>query len=83
MILDCGETWDAKRKRLAEWHDFFPLFPRMVDVVNGRAVCAWLQTIERRKHYDPDPHPFPADWWEYRVKQSAPQNYSEAQPKEK
>jgi hypothetical protein len=67
MIFSCGETWEARRARLEDWHDFFPLLPRSVAETDGRHVCAWLQTIERKGK-------FWADWadyswnWEYRLK---------------
>jgi hypothetical protein len=69
VIFDCGETLEARKARLEQWHDFYPLFPRRVDVVNGRAVCAWLQTIERKGvYYSYIEHSF---WiWEYRLKQN-------------
>jgi hypothetical protein len=53
----------ARLARLAQWHDFFPLWPRKVAVIDGHFQCAWLQTVERR-----------GEWgyldmvWEYRLK---------------
>lgn len=47
MLFDCGETWEAKKARLSEWHPFFALRPRTVSIEGGRKTCAWLQWIER------------------------------------
>jgi hypothetical protein len=64
MIFDCGETDAAYVMRLKNWHDFFPLFPRTVDRVDGRNVCAWLETIQRRGVWVPL-----CGWhWIYRIK---------------
>lgn len=68
MILDCGETWDAKKARLSEWHPFFALLPRRVAVVNGRHKCAWLETIERKGIYRTLGYPYymlTPDWWQW------------------
>ena len=48
MIFSCGENWKTTIARLEEWHPFFPLWPRVVAVENGKDVCAWLEWIERR-----------------------------------
>ena len=44
MILSCGES----REVLENWHPFFAIFPRRVGTENGRIICAWLETIERK-----------------------------------
>jgi len=63
MQFSCGETWEAKAARLENWHDFFALLPRTVAEENGRDVCAWLETIQRRRTWS-------AGWeWYYRRKQ--------------
>jgi hypothetical protein len=53
MIFDCGDTHDTYIGKIKEWHDFFPLWPRTVEIVEGRKICAWMQTIQRKamKHY--------------------------------
>ena len=51
MIFSCGLTFEEQARRRAEWHDFFALWPRTVEIVDGRKRCAWLQTIERRSRY--------------------------------
>lgn len=48
MIFSCGESWDAEFERRSNWHDFYPVFPRTVGVKDGKVICAWLQTVERR-----------------------------------
>lgn len=65
MRFSCFEETEAWKRRISEWHQFFPLFPRQIDVVNGRWRCAWLEMVERRAtkiaYYD--------GWditWEYR-----------------
>lgn len=48
MEFNCGltnEAWEAKYK---QWHRFFALWPRTVAIENGKFVCVWLETIERR-----------------------------------
>lgn len=51
MIFSCGETWEAKKARLEQWHDYFILWPRTIGEENGRYKCVWLQTVERKGHY--------------------------------
>ncbi len=51
MVFSCGETWEAKKARLREWHDFFVLWPRHMGIKNGKYVCVWLQTIQRSRVY--------------------------------
>ena len=48
MRFSCAEETEAWKKRISQWHPFFPLWPREVDVVDGRWRCAWLETVERR-----------------------------------
>lgn len=50
MIFSCGLTLEEKRRR-EDWHDFFALLPRTVAVEDGRFICAWMQTIQRRSTY--------------------------------
>lgn len=69
MIFSCGENWRARKVRLENWHDFFPLVPRTVAVEGGEDICAWLQTIERRGRYCGG-IPYSCWIWEYRVKHS-------------
>jgi len=52
MIFSCGETWEAKKARLEQWHDFFVLWPRTVGEENGRYKCVWLQTVERKRRFN-------------------------------
>jgi hypothetical protein len=48
MEFYCGLTDEERDKRDSEWHDFFALFPRTIQVRNGYFICACLQTIQRR-----------------------------------
>ena len=66
MIFSCGENWAAYKKRIGEWHDFFAIFPCTIDVVDGKELCVWLQTIERRGEYRG--YPIHVWSWEYRLK---------------
>lgn len=70
MIFSCGETWEAEKRRLGEWHPFFALFPRTVAIENNRVVCAWLQTIQRKGRIC-EGYPFVHWMWEYRLSPSA------------
>lgn len=51
MKFSCGETREAKKARLKEWHPFFALFPRTVAINGDRYECRWLETIERKGEY--------------------------------
>jgi len=42
MKFDCGTRLSTKQLRLAEWHKFFPLWPRAVSTRD----CRWLEWIE-------------------------------------
>lgn len=72
MKFSCGDTeatriakWKARVAALGQWHDFFALIPRTIAQENGKEVCAWLETIERRGTYGY------SYWrWEYRAKPS-------------
>ena len=65
MIFSCGENWRTRKVRLEHWHDFFPLWPRTVEVKDGKNICAWLEMIERKGEY----FGFSDYWlWEYRRK---------------
>lgn len=67
MEFNCGITDEEWKKRVTEWHQFFPILPRTVEVrEDGSKICAWLTTIERRaKHAFTD---FDGRWavYEYR-----------------
>ena len=65
MIFNCGLTNEEWERVHRQWHSFFPLFPRTIEVVNGKHVCAWLETIERRAV---DVRYWDGRWvdWEYR-----------------
>lgn len=66
MIFECGETQDAREKRLRDWHPFFALWPRTIEEKDGRKICAWLQWIERRALWQD----YVFGWtWQYREKQ--------------
>lgn len=73
MLFDCGENWEHKKARLQDWHDFFPLWPQTIRVDNGRDVCAWLQTIQRKGVLH---NCYMDSWWtwEYREKPAQPRN---------
>lgn len=65
MIFSCGLTQEEQDRRDKEWHPFFPLFPRTIAKKDGKHICAWLQTIERRAAFI---HYYEGRWvgWEYR-----------------
>lgn len=48
MEFSCGLTQEEKDKCDSEWHNFFPIFPRTIATKDGKKLCAWLQTIQRR-----------------------------------
>jgi hypothetical protein len=50
------------RRNDYEWHDYFTLIPRVVEIKDGRAVL-WLTTIERKLHLS-----FHGEYPEYREK---------------
>lgn len=68
MKFDCGETAQARQARIQKWHPFFVLFPRTVKEENGRKICAWMETIERRGYWIG--YPLFVWEWEYRPRQS-------------
>ncbi len=58
MQFDCGEDWEAKKKRLTNWHSWYALFPTRV----GNHDCRWMEWIERKGKYSN----YGGDWfWEY------------------
>lgn len=62
MRFSCGETWDAKLKRLSNWHPYFAWYPVSVAVENDRHVCAWLETVWRKGEF----HRFiEISWWDW------------------
>ena len=76
MRFSFGENWDAEKKRLENWHDFYPLWPTCVFVKDGKNIYAWLEMIEekceRECNYD-------GCWWscEYRPKSEKREPQSE------
>ena len=82
MKFNCGPTpaerrariqkkMDEAEKFLSAWHDHFALIPRRV----GPGDCRWLETIERKGVWMPDPWRYPESWegvwvWSYRAKRS-------------
>ena len=47
MKFDCGETWDEKRLRLGEWHEWFAWRPVML----ADHDCRWLERVERKMRF--------------------------------
>lgn len=55
MKFSCGDDCQtrcgravAKQRRLESWHDHFALLPCTVGQRDGKDICCWLETIERR-----------------------------------
>lgn len=68
MRFSCGETRSTKKARLSEWHPFFVFFPRSLGEENGRYVCVWFETIQRRGEYTPGDHFNNGFWtWYYKA----------------
>lgn len=67
MRFSCGYTAEEQHRMLEEWHDFFPLWPRKIGEANGRDVCVWLETIQRKGFYWSGWDDY-AWIWEYRAK---------------
>ena len=67
MIISCGLTTSEKVKLLEMPHKHFIIWPRVVDIVNGVEICAFMQYVERKGelHHDFDGC---AVWrWSYRL----------------
>lgn len=72
MILDCGETRESRIAKLEGWHGHFAWWPVLVDVVDGRRKCAWLETVERRGVLVwEDPYGQNGWHWHFRRKEAA------------
>jgi hypothetical protein len=62
MKINCGLSKEDKEKILAQWHDFFPIFPRMIT----SGDCRFFETIQRKGTWTGFYSP---NWtWEYRLK---------------
>lgn len=55
MKFSCGRTNAQKTKdykeylaRCKEWHKVFLLWPKTIEEKDGRKICYWLQTVERK-----------------------------------
>jgi len=47
-----GYTWQEKKKRREEWHEWFAWFPVTVGVTNDhRKIKVWGQIVMRRGHF--------------------------------
>jgi hypothetical protein len=77
MIFYCGESPEAHHQRISNWHDYFCWLPITVGISEGRYLCVWLQTIERRDSgrythkVDFSGALIPTIYWEYRLKENA------------
>jgi hypothetical protein len=65
MKLNCGETRQAKIKRLEQWHDWFAWHP----VRLGENHCRWLETIQRKGSLKWGE--YPDEWWEWEYKKAS------------
>jgi hypothetical protein len=74
MKFSCGLTpekaWEKEKTYLSNWHNKFLWFPTTIKVKDGKQICCWLETVERKGKY------FSGSWmsdsyckWEYRTKQ--------------
>lgn len=62
MKYDCGLTPRSKRKLLSNWHKKFAWLPIQL----GDNDCRWLEYIERKGMYCPNP--YMSIWlWDYRA----------------
>lgn len=68
MIFSCGPTYEERSERRKRWHRFFPLFPRTLEVRDGKCICVCWQWIERSGWWVPE-YEGGHMHWEYRIPQ--------------
>lgn len=68
MRFSCGETWEAKKARMAKWRDYFAWFPMTIGTDNGKRQCLWLETIEVQSHPWERNYNVGGWWHSYRLK---------------
>lgn len=62
-----NKAWEAEKRRLKDWHDYFAWFPTRL----GDNDCRWLETIKRRGSHYMSYCEYSESWkwtWEYRAK---------------
>jgi len=52
MMFNYTVWWNRRQKRLGQWRDFFPLWPREIVTDEGLKIV-WLETIQRRLDFVP------------------------------
>ena len=51
MIWTGGLSYAEKVRRKSEWHEWFAWYPVTIDIVGGRHIKAWLETLSRKSEY--------------------------------